>query len=97
MRTPFFNVISVALPTLVGTYGFYWARTTKGATNMGEALAPFFALAMFLTIAAVGGKVAAVIAFVRGERLGWLSWLGVVVNAALLMPAAYLLLTADWR
>lgn len=97
MRTPICNVISVALPTLVGSYGYYWARTTKGATNLGEGLAPFFALAMFLTIAAVVGEVAAVISLVRGERLGWLSWLGVAVDAALLMPAAYLLLTADWR
>ena len=64
---------------------------------MGEAMAPLFALAMFLTMAAVGGEVAAVISLVRGERLGWLSWLGVVGNTALLMPAAYLLLTADWR
>jgi len=64
---------------------------------MGEAIAPLFVLATFLTIAAGVGEVSAVISLVRGERLGWLSWIGVVVNAALLMPAAYLLLTADWR
>ena len=86
MRTPIFNVISLAIPTLVGTYGYDWARTTKGTTNVGEA--------SFLTIAAVAGEVAAVVSLVRGERLGWRSWLGVAVNVALLMPAAYLLLEA---
>lgn len=97
MRTPIFNLVALTLPTIVGTYGYYWARTTLGATNMGEAMAPFFVLAMFLTIAAAAGEGAAVVSLVRGERLAWLSWLAVAVNGALLLPALYLLTTMDWR
>ena len=64
---------------------------------MGEAMAPFFALAIVLTMAAALGEAAAVVSLVRGERLGWLSWSGVLWNGALLLPALYLLSTADWR
>ena len=97
MRTPICNILSLAVPALVGSVGYYWARTTKGANNMGEALAPLFVLAMTLTVAAVAGEVAALISLARGERLAWLSWLGLVANGVLLMPTLYLILTADWR
>lgn len=62
---------------------------------MGETMAPFFVLALALTLAAVVGELAAVVSLVRGERLGWLSWMGVVVNGILLAPSVYLLITAD--
>ncbi len=64
---------------------------------MGEAMAPFFAVALLLTMAAVAGELAAIISLVRGERMAWLSWTGVLVNGLLLAPVAYLLGTADWR
>ncbi len=96
MRAPIFNVLSLAVPVLAGAWGYYAVRTAKGATNMGEALGPLFAMAIAVTLAAIVGELAAVISLVRGERLGWLSWLGVVMNGALLLPTVYLLLTADW-
>jgi hypothetical protein len=61
-----------------------------------EAPWPWFALAFGLTAAALAGELAAVISLVRGERLGWLAWIGVAVNGALLLPTIYLLVTADW-
>ncbi len=97
MRTSICNVLSLAVPALVGSLGYYWARTTKGATNMGEALAPLFVLAMALTVAAIAGEVAALVSLARRERLAWLSWLGLVANGVLLMPTVDLILTADWR
>ena len=97
MKAPICNVLSVAIPALTGAYGFYLVRTAKGATNMGEALGPFLGVALLLTLAAVVGEAAALVSLARAERLGWLSWLGVIVNAALLMPVIYLLLTADWQ
>ena len=96
MKTPICNVLSLALPSLVGAVGYYLARTSKGATNMGEALAPFFALAIVLTLAAAVGELAALVSLVRGERLRWLSWMGALMNGVLLMPAAWLIATADW-
>jgi hypothetical protein len=97
VKTPIFNVMSLVIPVVVAAGGYYMARTSKGATNMGEALGPYFAAAMLVMIAAFFGEVAAIVALVRGERMGWLSWIGFVVNGLLLMPAVYLLLTADWR
>ena len=97
MRTPICNMLSLALPVVVGSVGYHLAKTTKGATNMGEALGPFFALAVVLSIAAAAGELAAIVSLVRGERLRWLSWIGVVANAVLLLPAASVLITADWR
>ena len=97
MKTPIFSVVSLALPVVAGIAGLLWARAAKGATNMGEALGPFFAAAIFLVLAAVAGEFAAVVSLVRGERMGWLSWLGIVGNALILAPVVYLLGTADWR
>ena len=64
---------------------------------MGEAMAPFYILALVLTAAAVAGETAAVVSLVRGERLVWMSWMGALMNVVLLAPAAYLLLTAEWN
>lgn len=97
MKTPIYNVLSMALPVVAGTFGYYLTRAAKSPTNMGEALGPFFAVAMLLTLAAVAGELAAIISLVRGERLGWLSWMGVAVNGLLLAPVAYMLGAADWR
>jgi hypothetical protein len=97
MKTPIFNILSLVIPAVVAAGGYYMARTAKGASNMGEALGPYFAAAMLVMIAAFVGELAAIVALVRGERMGWLSWIGVIVNGLLLMPAVYLLLTADWR
>ena len=74
MRTPVCSILSLALPA-----GYYLARTGKEATNMGEALAPFFVAAVVLTIAA------AIVALFR-----WLSWIGV-----LLPPAAAVVVSTD--
>lgn len=95
MKAPIWNTLSLALPIVVGAVGYYLARTAKGATNMGEALGPYFALAILLTLAAIVGEAAAVISLVRGERLVWLSWLGVLVNCVLLLPAISLLMTTS--
>ena len=94
MRMPICNVLSLALPAVVGAVGYDLMRKAKSATNFGEALAPLYILAFALTAAAVLGEVLAIISLARGERLAWLSWLGALVNGVLLLPAAYLLLTA---
>jgi hypothetical protein len=96
MKAPICNVLSLALPAVVGSVGFYLARTAKGATNMGEALGPLFAAMIVLMASAVAGEAAAVASLLRGERLAWLSWLGIAVNGLLLLPLIVLLLTADW-
>ena len=97
MKAPIFNVLSVAFPLLVGAVGYTLMRNAKGATNLGEALGPFFALIIAVCAAALVGEAAAWISLVRGERLAWLTWLGVVGNGVLLMPVLYFLATADWR
>ena len=95
---PICNVLSLAVPAIVGCVGYYLARTAKGATNVGEALAPLFVLIFAVIMAAAVGEVAAVVSLARGERLAWLAWLGVFVNGILLIPgvcALYLRLTAN--
>lgn len=96
MRTPIFNILSLVAPVLGGAWGFWMIRTAKGATNMGEALAPAFAFGMLLVLAAALGELAAVIALVRGERMAWLSWMGVAVNGTVLL-SIYLFVTEGTR
>jgi hypothetical protein len=85
MKMPLCNLLSLAVPALVGSVGYYLARTAKGATNLGEALGPFFGWLLCLFAAAMVGEGAALLALVRGERLAWLSWLGAVANGLLLL------------
>ncbi len=96
MKAPIFNVLSLAFPLVVGAVGYFLMRNAKGATNLGEALAPLFVLIIAVCGAAVVGEAAALISLLRGERLGWMTWLGVVGNGILLMPAIYLIAIADW-
>jgi hypothetical protein len=95
MRSPVFALLSLAIPAAVAAIGYHLARNAKGSTNLGEAVAPFFAAAAAVVVSAVFGELAAVASLLRAERLAWVSWVGVAVNGALLMPAIYLLLTWD--
>lgn len=95
MKMAIFNLLSVTIPMVTGAVTCYLARNAKGATNLGESLAPWFAVIVAVMASAVAGELAAVVSLVRGERLVWLSWLGVAVNGLLLLPLAYLALTAD--
>ena len=97
MKAPILAVLSLAIPATVGAVGYLLARSVKGASNMGEALGPYFAFALTLIIAVVVGETAAVASLIRGERLRWLAWLGALIDAALIMPVIYLLVTADWN
>lgn len=96
MRAPIFVGLSLAIPIIAGVAGYHLLRTAKRPTNMGEAIGPYFAVVILLTIAAAAGEVAAIVSLVRGERLGWLGWLSVVVNGGLLI-SVYLALTGAWK
>jgi hypothetical protein len=95
MRSPIFALLSLAIPVTVGVAGYVLARNAKGATNMGEALGPLFTAAFALMAAAVLGELAAIVSFVRAERLAAVAWIGVAVNGILIAPLLYLLLTRD--
>lgn len=97
MKAPIFNSLSLLIPACVAVGGYIMARSSKGATNMGEALGPYFAWAILVVIAAAIGEVSAIIALFRGERMTWLSWLGAILNALILFPVILLLLNADWN
>lgn len=97
MKAPFFSVLSLLIPAVAAVAGYILARNAKGATNMGEALGPFFAAAFAIMISGAFGEASAVIALVRGERLQWIAWLGTILNAGLVLPLLYLLVISDWK
>ncbi|MCX6612207.1 MAG: hypothetical protein NTW74_15305 [Acidobacteria bacterium] len=63
---------------------------------MNTPICNVLSLALPILAAAFIGELAALVSLWRGERLRWLSWLGVIVNGVLLLPLPYLALTADW-
>ncbi len=95
MRAPIFNILSLILPAVTGAWGYSVVRSAKGATNMGEALGPWLAVAFVLTAAAVAGELAGMISLIRGEKLSWLAWMGVGVNGVLLLLVIYFLAPVD--
>jgi hypothetical protein len=97
MRTPIFSILALVLPLAAAAAGYYVYKTAKGATNLGEAIAPFIVFLMALFCGAAVGEVTALISLWRAERLGWLSWLGVVGNALLLMGLVHFVSTMGKR
>jgi hypothetical protein len=87
MKLPVLSALSLVLPLTALIGGYFLAKGAKGATNMGEALGPYFAWGVIVVLAAIAGELAAIVSIVRGEPLKWLSWLGILGNTAILLSA----------
>lgn len=88
---PCWNLFSLALPLVGLAVGA--VVLNSGGSRGGDwagAMGSVVMLALAMGVVCVAGEAAAIYAFVRGERMAWLSVLGGVVNAVVILPAAYL-------
>ena len=96
MNPPFWNIVSVAVPFAAIAIGALMLSTGGGrggdyAGALGSAI---------VTLIVVGGVclfglAAAIAALSRGERMAWLSAIGILVNLSVALPALYLYLRSD--
>ncbi len=82
---PLFNVISALLPVVGGAYA--WSAYAKSsADTMGGAIGHLIGAYVIFATACLLGELAAIVSLVRGERPGWLSVIGVLLNLAAVIP-----------
>ena len=82
---PLFNVISALLPVAGGTYAWS-AHAKSSADTMGGAIGQLIGVYVIFAAACLLGEVAAVVSLLRGERPGWLSVIGVLLNLTAVIP-----------
>jgi hypothetical protein len=92
---PFWNIISIALPAAAVLIGVVALSSTRRSGDFAGALGGGVLFAFGMAAVCVLGEIAAIAALWRGERLLWLSILGVLANAAVFLPVLFLLLRAD--
>ena len=94
-RPAFWNIVSLALPAGAVLIGVI-ALLTRGSSDFATGLGSLFKVTILCGGVCVFGEAAAIAALVRGERMAWLSILGVLANGAILLPAILLLSRMDW-
>jgi hypothetical protein len=86
-RAPCWNIVSIALLVLTIAVGL-WVLVS-GSSGRGDYYGAMGAAILLLIggAAACGlGLIAAIIALIRGERMLWLTFIGLVGNAAVVVP-----------
>lgn len=92
-RAPCWNIVSVALPVLAIAIGFIaLTASPSGRGDFGGAMGAGILFILGVCAARSLGAVAAVIALIRGERMPWLTVIGLVGNGAVLVPVLGLML-----
>jgi hypothetical protein len=96
MKPAFWNLVSLAVPVaacLIGILVVSGSRSGTGdfAGALGGGVLFLFGMGAICLL----GEAAAITALVRGERLAGLSFLGVVLNGAVILPLLWLLSRAD--
>ena len=90
---PRWNIVSVALPVVAVVLGVL--LIVANPSGRGDYFGGLGAAVLFIvgvTVACAIGEVAAWVALVRGERLAWLTILGIVGNGAVIVPVLALFL-----
>ena len=97
MNPPFWNIVSLALPAAALAIGVLVLMTNRGGRGGDYAGALGGAIITLIVIGGicVFGLAAAMVALKRGERMAWLSALGILANVTLVVPALYLYLRSD--
>jgi hypothetical protein len=90
---PLWNIASVAIPAAAIVIGLLVLAGSKGgggdyASALGGGVLFIFGIAG----ACVIGEIAAWVALVRGERMAWLTILGILGNGVVIVPVLLLLL-----
>ncbi len=94
-RPAFWNIVSLVLPAGAVLIGVI-ALLTRGSSGFGGGLGNLFKATILCGGVGVFGEAAAISALVRGERMAWLSVLGLLANGAIILPAILLLSRMDW-
>jgi hypothetical protein len=92
---PFWNIVSVALPAAAVLIGILVLSSARRSGDFAGALGGGVLFAFAMAAVCVLGEIAAITALWRGERLVWLSILGMLANGAVFLPVLFLLLRAD--
>jgi len=89
---PLWNVVSVAIPAIAIVLGLLLIAGGRGGGDFAGALGGGVLFIFGVAGACVMGELAAWVALVRGERMGWLTALGIIGNAVVVVPVLLLLL-----
>ena len=90
---PLWNIASVAIPAAAIVLGvLVLAGSRSGGGDFAGALGGGVLFIFGIAGACVIGEVAAWIALVRGERMAWLTILGIIGNGVVILPVLLLLL-----
>jgi len=90
---PLWNIASVAIPTAAFLLGLLLlAGSRSGGGDFAGALGGGVLFIFGIASACVIGEVAAWVALARGERMAWLSALGIIGNGVVIVPVLLLLL-----
>ena len=92
---PFWNLVSVALPIAAGVLGIAILSSNRRGGDYASALGGGILFLLGMAVVSVIGEAAAIAAMYRGERMLWLSVLGIVGNAAVFLPVLFTLLRAS--
>ena len=90
---PLWNIASVAMPAAAFVIGLLvLAGSRGGAGDFAGALGGGVLFVFAVAGACVIGEIAAWVALVRGERMAWLTMLGIIGNGVVIVPVLLLLL-----
>ena len=90
---PLWNIASVAIPAAAIVIGLLLlAGSRGGAGDFAGALGGGVVFIFGIAGACVIGEIAAWVALARGERMAWLTALGIVGNGIVIVPVLLLLL-----
>ncbi len=96
MKPPDWNLIALGPPAAAFVIGLVILSASRSGTgDYAGALGGGLLFLLGLGGVCVLGEAAAVAALVRGERMVWLSILGVLVNGAGILPLLFVLARAD--
>ena len=92
-KAPRWNIVSVALPAVAVVLGLLMlAANPSGRGDFAGSLGAAVLFALGIGGACALGEIAALVALVRGERLLWLTTLGILGNGAVILPILVLFL-----
>ena len=90
---PLWNIASVAVPAIAIVIGvLVLAGSRGGVGDYAGALGGGVLFIFGIAGACVIGEIAAWVALARGERMAWLTILGIIGNGAVILPVLLLLL-----
>ena len=89
---PLWNIVSVAIPAIAIVLGLLLVAGGRGGGDFAGALGGGVLFIFGVAGACVFGEIAAWVALVRGERMAWLTILGILGNGVVIVPVLLLLL-----